>query len=121
MFCPSQPFQLFSFALIAQSGRALFLSFTTVYPVWFSLRVCRKFPQLHSDELLLGQRLPGRRQRLPQWPEHEQGRAEAAALLPRCRGEERQSRGPGCSPGTANALLLLLAAGLIEFDLFLTF
>lgn len=82
--------------------------------IWVSLRVGRKFTQLNSDELPLRQRLPGRQQWLPQRPEHEQSWAEDAALLPWCCGEEHQSRGPGCSPGTANALLLLLGTCVSE-------
>lgn len=59
------------------------------------LRVWGEFPQLHSDELVLGQRLSGHQQRLPQQPEHGQGGAEDAALFPWCLhwhlGEKRQS------------------------------
>lgn len=67
-------------------------------------RVCGKFAQLCSNELLLGQRLPGRQQRLPQLSEYGQGRAEDPALLPRRQhrhaGEERKGRGPDFSAGS---------------------
>lgn len=67
-----------------------------------SPRVHREFAQLYSDELVLGQRLPRGQQRLPPQPEHGQGWAEGAALLPwRWHpGEKQQSRGPGFNPGT---------------------
>lgn len=81
-------------------------------------RVSGEFAQLRANELVLGQRLPGRQQRLPQQPEHGQGRAEDPALLPRRLhrhpGEERQGRGPGFSTGTANCCVLYGTISLVR-------